>query len=69
MEDIKESRTVKWPNWEFWFKSFIYGPGKELYWPAFLITTVKYPDDEIKEIDHYLGHIYLMRIWYCLKKG
>ena len=44
----------------FGFKSFIYGPGKEFITdqPS-CITTVKYPDGEIKEIDNYLGHILL----------
>jgi len=44
----------------FGFKSFVYEPGKEFITdqPS-CITTVKYPDDEIKEIDHYLGHVLL----------
>ena len=44
----------------FGFKSFVYEPGKEFITdqPS-CITTVKYPDDEIKEIYHYLGHVLL----------
>ena len=43
---------------DFEFKSFEYEPGKEVITdqPS-CITTVKYPDGEIKEIDHYYGHI------------
>lgn len=42
----------------FDFKSFKYEPGSGFITdqPS-CITTVKYPDGEIKEIDHYYGHI------------
>lgn len=42
----------------FDFKSFKYEPGNGFITdqPS-CITTVKYPDGEIKEIDHYYGHI------------
>jgi hydroxymethylpyrimidine pyrophosphatase-like HAD family hydrolase len=45
---------------EFDFKSFVYEPGdKFITDQASCITTVKFTDSEIKEINHYLGDLLL----------